>query len=79
MNYYSTNKQAPTATLQEAVVRGLAPDRGLYMPERINPLPVSFFEELPGLSFQEMSCRVAAAFFGEDLPEEIPRELVYDT
>lgn len=79
MNYYSTNKQAPTATLQEAVVRGLAPDRGLYMPERINPLPVSFFEELPGLSFQEMSCRVAAAFFGEDLPEEILRELVYDT
>ncbi len=67
------------ASLQEAVVRGLAPDRGLYMPERINPLPASFFEELPGLSFQEMSYRVAAAFFGEDLPENTLREIVYDT
>ncbi|HPB35246.1 MAG TPA: hypothetical protein PLX61_02115, partial [Bacteroidales bacterium] len=42
MNYYSTNKQAPPVSLQEAVVRGLAPDRGLYMPERINTLPASF-------------------------------------
>ena len=79
MNYYSTNKQAPPVSLQEAVVRGLAPDRGLYMPERINTLPASFFEELPGLSFQEMSYRVAMAFFGEDLPEDTLRELVYDT
>ena len=79
MNYYSTNKTAPVASLQEAVVRGLAPDRGLYMPERINPLPAFFFEELPGLSFREMSCRVAAAFFGEDLPSDTIRELVYDT
>ncbi|NLB02503.1 MAG: threonine synthase, partial [Bacteroidales bacterium] len=79
MNYYSTNKTAPVASLQEAVVRGLAPDRGLYMPERINPLPASFFEELPGLSFREMSCRVAAAFFGEDLSSDTIRKLVYDT
>jgi len=79
MNYYSTNKQAPPVSLQEAVVRGLAPDRGLYMPERINTLPASFFEELPGLSFQEMSYRVGMAFFGEDLPEDTLRELVYDT
>ncbi len=79
MNYYSTNKQAPPVSLQEAVVRGLAPDRGLYMPERINTLPASFYEELPGLSFQEMSYRVGMAFFGEDLPEDTLRELVYDT
>ena len=38
MNYYSTNKQAPLATLEEAVVKGLAGDKGLYMPERIERL-----------------------------------------
>ena len=38
MKYYSTNQQAPLASLSEAVVRGLATDRGLYMPERINPI-----------------------------------------
>ena len=43
MHYYSTNKKAPTVSLQEAVVRGLAPDKGLYMPEKIGELPSDFF------------------------------------
>ena len=43
MKYYSTNHQAPTATLHEAVVKGLAGDRGLYMPERIEKLWQAFF------------------------------------
>ena len=42
MQYYSTNQQAPMATLEKAVVKGLAEDRGLYMPERIKALPQSF-------------------------------------
>ena len=46
MKYYSTNHKAPLASLHEAVVRGLAPDRGLYMPERINKLPQSFFDHI---------------------------------
>ena len=46
MKYYSTNGQAPIATLEKAVVKGLAEDRGLYMPERIKPLPASFFDEI---------------------------------
>ena len=44
MKYFSTNQQAPAATLQQAVINGLAPDRGLYVPERINRLPKEFFE-----------------------------------
>ena len=51
MKYYSTNHKAPLASLHEAVVRGLAPDRGLYMPERINKLPQSFFDNIDKLSF----------------------------
>ena len=39
MKYYSTNHQAPDASLEEAVVKGLASDKGLYMPEAIKPLP----------------------------------------
>ena len=52
MNYYSTNRRAAEASLKEAVVRGLAPDRGLYMPGRIERLPESFFREMPGLSYR---------------------------
>lgn len=79
MNYYSTNKQTPVTGLHEAVVRGLAPDKGLYMPEVIKRLPEEFFGCIEKLSFQEMAYRVADAFFGEDIPEETLKQIVYDT
>ena len=78
MNYYSTNKQAKSVSLQEAVIKGLAPDRGLYMPERISVLPDTFFEKLPEMTFQEIAFEVASAFFGEDIEKEILKEIVYD-
>ena len=79
MNYYSTNKNAPKATLREAVTKGLAPDRGLYMPERINRLPDSFYENIQNRSFQEMAYTVADAFFGEDVEAEALKTIVYET
>lgn len=79
MKYYSTNKQVPLASLQDAVVNGLAGDRGLYMPESIPVLPKLFFDEIENLGFQEMSYRVADAFFGEDIEAEILKTIVYDT
>ena len=79
MNYYSTSKQAPEATLEEAVVKGLAADKGLFMPRTIKPLPASFYVEMPNLTFQEIAYRVADAFFGEDVPAEILKQIVYDT
>ena len=79
MRYYSTNKKAPMATLHEAVVKGLASDRGLYMPERIKPLPSSFFDNIDNLLFQDIACTVADAFFGEDIPADDLRRIVCDT
>lgn len=79
MEYYSTNKQAPIANLSKAVVKGLAEDRGLYMPERINKLPKEFFDNIEKLSFQEIAYRVADAFFGEDVEAEALKKIVYDT
>ena len=79
MKYYSTNQQAPLASLGEAVVRGLATDRGLYMPERIRPLTQEFFDHITEMSFQEIAFHVAEAFFGEDIPADDLRHIVYDT
>ncbi|MTK53712.1 threonine synthase [Paludibacter sp.] len=79
MNYYSTNHQSPIASLQEAVVKGLAPDKGLYMPEKIKALPAEFFETIDQLSFQEIAYRVADAFFGEDIEADTLKQIVYDT
>ena len=79
MKYYSTNKKAPLATLEKAVVKGLAEDRGLYMPERIKQLPQEFFDNIDKMSFQEIAYAVADAFFGEDVEAESLRKIVYDT
>ncbi|MBR3716489.1 MAG: threonine synthase, partial [Bacteroidaceae bacterium] len=79
MLYYSTNRKAPEVALQEAVVKGLAPDKGLYMPERIKSLPQEFFEHMPEMSLQEMAYQVADAFFGEDVPTDKLRQIVFDT
>lgn len=79
MKYYSTNLKAADATLEEAVVKGLASDRGLFMPREIKPLPQEFYEHIEELSFQEIAYRVADAFFGEDIPADTLKQIVYDT
>ena len=79
MNYYSTNGQVKDASLDEAVVKGLAADKGLFMPDIIKPLPYDFYENIDKLSFQEIAYQVADAFFGEDIPAETLKQIVYDT
>ena len=79
MNYYSTNGKAPIADLQKAVVKGLAEDRGLYMPEEIKILPKVFFDNIQDMSFQQIAYNVASAFFGEDVDLDALQDIVYDT
>ena len=79
MRYYSTGGKAPLTGLREAVIRGLAEDRGLYMPERIPVLPADFFAHIQTLTFQEIACTVADAFFGEDVPEKELHRIVEET
>lgn len=79
MKYYSTNGRAPEADLHKAVVKGLAEDRGLYMPEQIKTLPGDFFENIDKMTFQEIACTVADAFFGEDIETDALRDIVCDT
>ena len=79
MQYYSTNGKASLASLEKAVVKGLAEDKGLYMPERIKPLSKDFFDNIQDMSLQEIAYQVADCFFGEDVDAENLRRIVYDT
>jgi threonine synthase len=79
MKYYSTNGQVQNVTLRDAVVKGLAADKGLFMPNVIKALPASFFDSIQDLSFQEIAYVVADAFFGEDIPADDLKAIVYDT
>jgi threonine synthase len=79
MYYYSSNKIASSVSLQEAVVKGLAPDKGLYMPETIQQLPFDFYKSIANFSLTEIAKTVAKAFFGEDIPKKQLDEIVTDT
>jgi len=79
MKYYSTNKKVEGVSLEDAVVKGLAEDKGLFMPDSIKILPQAFFDTIETLSFQEIAYTVADAFFGEDVEAEALKKIVYET
>lgn len=79
MNYYSTNHNTPDVDLSEAVVKGLAADRGLFMPREIRRLPDEFFDNIQNLSFQDIAVKVAEVFFGDDIPPADLDAIVRDT
>ena len=79
MKYYSTNKKVSNVSLQDAVLKGLAEDKGLFMPNSIKVLPQTFFDSIENLSFQEIAYKVADTFFGEDVEAGALKEIVYDT
>ena len=79
MKYYSLNKQAPDSSFENAVRKGLAPDRGLYFPEHITPLNEDFFEKLDELSNSEIAFKAIQQFIGEEIPSDDLKQIVEDT
>ncbi len=79
MNYYSLNKQAPNTSFKDAVIKGLAPDKGLYFPESITPLPKSFFDNIDNLTYSEMAFEAIKQFVLPEIPEDILKTIVKDT
>ena len=79
MNYYSLNKKAPNTTFEEAVVRGLAPDKGLYFPESITPLDPSFFDTIEDKSNTEIAFEAIKQFILPEIPENVLKTIVEET
>ncbi len=78
MEYYSLNGNAPKVSFSEAVVGGLAPDKGLYFPENISPLPSSFFETIEDMDTIEIGFQTIKQFVGDEIPETELREILTD-
>ncbi|MEM0542482.1 threonine synthase [Flavobacterium sp. j3] len=79
MKYFSLNNNSPKVSFQEAVVFGLAPDRGLYFPESIIPLPDSFFQNIENLSHKEIAFEAIKQFVGDEIPETELKRIIADT
>ena len=78
MNYYSLNKKSKNVSFKEALIRGLAPDKGLYFPEKIMRLPESFINNLKDFSNEEIAYECIKQFVGEDIPESDLRKIISD-
>ncbi|MFM7217527.1 MAG: threonine synthase, partial [Bacteroidota bacterium] len=68
MRYYSTNDRSRHYSLKDAVLMGLPPDNGLFMPERIPVLSQGFIQSLHGKGLVEIAAEVSREWFGEDVP-----------
>jgi len=79
MNYYSLNKKAPNVSFKEAVIRGLAPDKGLYFPESITPLSKEFIENITDYSNNEIAFEVIKQFVGDEIPEKDLKQIISET
>ena len=79
MNYYSLNKKAPNTSFKDAVIKGLAPDKGLYFPESITPLPKSFFDTIDNLSNSEIAFSAIKQFVSPDIPEDVLKTIIEET
>ncbi len=79
MKYYSLNHNAPKVSFQEAVIQGLAPDKGLYFPENITPLPTDFFENIENLSNEEIAFQAIHQFVGDEIPEINLKQIIAET
>ena len=78
MTYFSLNHNAPEVTFEEAVIRGLAPDKGLYFPKTIQQLPDSFFQNIENLSDVDIAYEAIKQFIGDEIPEEDLKSILKD-
>ncbi len=79
MKYYSLNHNAPKVSFKEAVIQGLATDKGLYFPESITPLPQDFFDTIENLSNEEIAFQAIQQFVGDEIPADTLKQIIAET
>lgn len=79
MKYFSLNNKQHTSSFEDAVLRGLAPDKGLYFPQSVSKLPESFFKNLQNLSDIEIAFEVIKNYVGEEISDEALKEIIENT
>ena len=79
MNYYSLHRKSPNTTFKNAVVQGLAKDRGIYFPETITPLSEDFIQNIANFTNQEIAYEVIKQFIGDEIPTEQLKHIIKET
>ena len=79
MQFYSLNHNAPKVSFKEAVIKGIAPDKGLYFPERIDKVDKNIFRHIDDYSNHEIAYQMIKQFVGDDIPESELKTIIKDT
>ncbi|MEW2923061.1 threonine synthase [Muricauda sp. ANG21] len=79
MKFYSLNQLIPNTSFKEAVIAGIAPDKGLYFPESITPLPSNFFDSIEKLSNLDIAFQAIRQFVSDDIPDNVLKEILENT
>ena len=79
MQFYSLNNDAPRVNFKEAVIRGIAPDKGLYFPSEIKPINKEIIDNIQDYSYQELAYTLIEQFVGDDIPELELKRIIKDT
>ena len=79
MRYYSLNNSSPLTSFKKAVQNGIAPDRGLYFPEKITPISKDFINNISDYSNEEIAYEVIKQFIGDEIPTTILKEIIKKT
>lgn len=79
MKYFSTNNHSPKADFKEATLKGQAPDKGLYFPEKIPSLPKDFFKNITSYSKEEIAYQVIQPYVGDTIPEPELKRIIKET
>ncbi len=79
MQFYSLNRQSPKVNFKEAVIRGIAPDKGLYFPSSIRPVDKKVFENIDNYSNEDIAFEMIRQFTGDDIPDVDLKEIIKET
>ena len=79
MQFYSLNNDSPRVNFKEAVIRGIAPDKGLYFPSAIIPINKQIIDNIQDYSYQELAYALIEQFVGDDIPELELKRIIEDT
>ena len=79
MNYYSLHHKSPNTSFKNAVIQGLAKDRGIYFPENITPLSKDFIANITEYTNHEIAYEAIKQFVGDEIPTEKLKEIIKET
>jgi threonine synthase len=79
MKYYSLNKQSPVTGFREATIKGQAPDKGLYFPEKIPAAERALFDNIEQYSNEEIAFRIIHPYVGGAIPDAELQQIVNET